>query len=163
MAFSTEEVARAVAGSRVPTIVGVGHEIDVSLADMAADVRATTPTNAAQLVVPDRVEVAARIDYMVSRIGDRMSVELRARLDSLCDRLVASVENMLSDASVRLDSAQQKLELVNPANVMKRGYSLVTDGKGNVVRSAKDIQAGDDVMLRFNKGTARAEVKDVKN
>jgi exodeoxyribonuclease VII large subunit len=68
MAFSTEPVARAVAASRTPTIVGVGHEVDVSLADYAADLRAATPTDAARLVVPDRAEIAARVRHLAGRI-----------------------------------------------------------------------------------------------
>ena len=84
-AFSTEPVARAVAGSRTPIIVGVGHEIDVSLADYAADVRAATPTDAARLVVPDRLEIEAQIVFATSRMGQSLGSLIESR-HALIDR-----------------------------------------------------------------------------
>ena len=162
MAFSTEEVARAVAGSRIPTIVGVGHEIDVSLADMAADVRATTPTNAAQLVVPDKNEFIAQIDRDLSLIGQRLSSGLSEKVTSLQDQLDSNVALMLQSLQSRIESSEQSLRLVNPENVLKRGYGLVTDSKGSVITDAKKAKAGDELMIRLHKGQLSAEVTDAK-
>lgn len=93
-AFSTEPVARAVAASRTPTIVGVGHEIDFSLADYAADVRAATPTDAARLIVPDRVEITARVGHLEHRTAAAMSRAVMAQR-TLVDHQVARLERHL--------------------------------------------------------------------
>jgi exodeoxyribonuclease VII large subunit len=91
-AFSTEPVARAVAASRTPIIVGVGHEVDTSLADHAADVRAATPTDAARLVVPDRSEISARIDHLAGRAEHLLTAataDRRGRIDRSLSRFEA--------------------------------------------------------------------------
>jgi exodeoxyribonuclease VII large subunit len=96
IAFSTEPVARAVAASRTPIIVGVGHEIDVSLADYAADMRAATPTDAARLVVPDRAEILARIGHLGARQDaalSRVAHDYRRRTDQSLSRLEAALRH----------------------------------------------------------------------
>ena len=162
MAFSTEEVARAVAGSRVPTIVGVGHEVDVSLADMVADVRATTPTNAAQLVVPDKREIIEHLDSMVARISERLTSELRAKLSGLERGITQGINRHIDLLAQTLATSMQKLELINPEHVLRRGYSLVTDSSGQAIRDAAKLKKGSSIMLRFSKGSAEAEVKNVQ-
>lgn len=161
MAFSTEEVARAVAGSRIPTIVGVGHEIDVSLADMAADVRATTPTNAAQLVVPDKREIIADLEQNLQRIAQTLTTGLRARVSRSEQEINDGFSRHLQDLRYRIDTHLQKLNLVNPERILKRGYSLVRDASGNLIRSATQLNVGDEVMVKFNQGSIGAEVKNV--
>ncbi len=161
MAFSTEEVARAVAGSRVPTIVGVGHEIDVSLADMAADVRATTPTNAAQLVAPDRREILAQIDQLMMDISRALTTGLSSRLARSGQALSDGIERHTQALEFQISQLQQKLELVNPQQVLKRGYAMVSDAKGGLVQDAAKLKPGDKLVVRFNKGKADTEVKNV--
>jgi len=109
IAFSTEPVARAVAASRTPIIVGVGHEVDVSLADYAADLRAATPTDAARLVVPDRAEVLAHLEHL----GSRQSTALTARAaDShlRIDRALSRLESALRYPRERVAAHESKLE-----------------------------------------------------
>ena len=111
MAFSTEPVARAVAASRTPTVVGVGHEVDTSLADLAADLRAATPTDAARLVVPDRTEVLARINH------------LAARTDQLLGRRLSDQHLRLGDAARRLERylAVPLARITDQSNLLWRG------------------------------------------
>jgi exodeoxyribonuclease VII large subunit len=161
MAFSTEEVARAVAGSRIPTIVGVGHEIDVSLADMAADVRATTPTNAAQLVVPNKQDVMSTIDSYLDRIADRLTGEMRLRVQRSEQYLVEGISRHLDYMHATIDRSGQVLELVNPKHVLRRGYSLLTTADGRVISKASQLSKGDVVGVQLHKGSAKLEVKDV--
>ncbi len=109
IAFSTEPVARAVAASRTPIIVGVGHEVDVSLADYAADLRAATPTDAARLVVPDRVEVLAHLEHLYSR----QSTALTARAADYhlrIDRALSRLESALRYPRERVAAHESKLE-----------------------------------------------------
>lgn len=163
MAFSTEEVARAVAGSRIPTIVGVGHEIDTSLADLAADVRATTPTNAAQLAVPDRVDLSRQIDGMIEAIGGALTGDLGNKLQRLEMALDDGISDNIESIRHRLEQHDQKLQLVNPANVLNRGYSMVTTSAGKVVKTGAAVKKGDELMIRFSKGSAKTEVIDAKS
>ena len=184
VAFSTEEVTRAIAASRVPTIVGVGHEVDVSLADLAADVRATTPTNAAQLVVPDKESVIAQVNRNVSSMGDRLRLQIERRQDTTRQVLV-SLERMLDATSYRLEQhqarlfeqmhallgqtrertihMQKQLNLVDPLRVLKRGYSLVTDHRGKVITSSSQLKAGDRLVLKLSEGSVITEVTHVEN
>lgn len=108
IAFSTEPVARAVAASRTPTVVGVGHEIDFSLADYAADVRAATPTDAARLIVPDRQDIKNRIQHAESRQESALRLALDRRL-SRVDQSVSRLESYLRTPRERLQAAQSSL------------------------------------------------------
>jgi exodeoxyribonuclease VII large subunit len=108
VAFSTEPVTRAVAGSRTPIVVGVGHEIDVSLADYAADVRAATPTDAARLVVPDRHEITARIDHLARRSETGITGAVQARRHRT-DRALGRLEAYLRHPRERVQAAEAKL------------------------------------------------------
>lgn len=163
MAFSTEEVARAVAGSRIPTIVGVGHEVDESLADLVADVRATTPTNAAQLVVPDRADVLAQIDNALHSITQSLTGGLRIRHARLTESLTDGVERVVSNMRGQLENTDRVLGLVNPHNILKRGYSLLQDATGKTIKQASSLKTGDHIVVRLHKGTVGAEVTDVSS
>lgn len=162
MAFSTESVARAIAGSRIPTVVGVGHEMDVSLADMVADVRAATPTNAAQLVVPDKREVQHNLGSLMARIREKLTDDLRNCLARTSAKIDESLSLQVTTCRNRVENLSQKIELVNPLQILKRGYSLITDSSGATVHSASKLTAGDKLMVRFNKGSADVEVVDAK-
>lgn len=116
MAFSTEPVARAIAASRTPTLVGVGHEVDVSLADYAADLRAATPTDAARLVVPDRTEMQARVERLGQRVEGALSrrlVDQRSHVAELARRLEGYLDRpkqRLSDHETRLWRGLERTE-----------------------------------------------------
>ncbi len=153
-AFNDELLVRAIAGSRVPTLVGVGHEIDESLADLAADVRAATPSNAAQILVPDKQEIirAVRIQLQsvlprMLQVIDQQSVEVRTMLS---DALVVS-EQKIDQTAERLQSISRVLAQLNPNTVLARGYALVRGLQ----------ETGAIIEIETNKVIMEAEVKHV--
>lgn len=182
-AFNTEDVARAVAGSRIPTIVGVGHEVDVSLADMAADVRAATPTDAARIVVPDRNAVAGELDSSVARVEQllrqnllrreqlllgnvtrmerfvRQPIERLARAAINLRRDLGTIERTLQLREQRLEGLVRNLKNVDPKAVLARGYSLVRQGD-KLVKSAADINTRQSFMIQFANDTANARLEE---
>lgn len=183
IAFSSEVVVRAIAASRTPTIVGVGHEVDTSLADLVADVRATTPTNAAQIVVPNRVEVLARLSSyeraLVSSLQFAVS-ENKATIARLVSGLVASVKHprqqleqleldMLRSMELQirhinnvLVQYHRTLSAFDPKRLLARGYSLVTTAEGKVLTDSSGAKVGDKIMIELQKGKLETEVVDVK-
>ena len=205
--FNDENVARTVAASRIPVVSGVGHEIDTTICDLAADVRASTPSNAAEIVFPDRKELSGRTDAL--RIGlqraaenelakaegrirnavlrltfvspekrvARLTSETGLRRTELIHALQARLEGAAAQqrmaetalgnaASRRLDAAeahilrlQERLEAINPLQVLQRGYALVTDRKNRVLTGVKEACAAGNVRIRFADGTAEAAVQ----
>lgn len=127
-AFNDELLVREIARSRVPTVVGVGHEIDETLADMVADLRAATPSNAAQLIVPDRREIIQSVRHSRRQIIARLeyAIEQRQRLirEKLQDAAV-HIERKLHVAEQELAMRRQVLEAFDPRAVLARGYALV--------------------------------------
>jgi exodeoxyribonuclease VII large subunit len=177
-AFSTEPVARAVAASRTPVIVGVGHEVDVSLADHAADLRAATPTDAARLVVPDRNEILARIDHLVSRGEHALrsaASERRARIDRSLrqfeaylrlplERLEALTRNLSAFESLLLTNRRHQVQTLdrvlrslNPAAVLGRGYAIVRRS-GAILRDPATARADDPIDVQLAEGSLTARV-----
>ena len=158
-AFNDELVVRAIAGSRVPTIVGVGHEIDVSLADMAADVRAATPSQAAQILVPDKHDELRRLALARAQLA-QVSIS-RERFDRLKDRLAFSVQQYQSRLQLNknvIASHKQTLQLTNPHNVLARGYSIARLN-GRSIKDALAAKKGDELVVQLHKGTLITEVK----
>lgn len=181
-AFSAEPVIRAVAASRIPTIVGIGHEQDISLAELAADARASTPTNAAQIVVPDRQEVISGINYLLNRMNNSVTnlttvnnhkidtilqriagqlSEPSRQIDEFSHHLTTAMKLVVQANGNKLSGLAQTLNSLDPKAVLKRGYSLVRLENGQVVRSAKSLQVGSSIMLEFGQGKAEAEVTNV--
>lgn len=156
-AFSTEPVTRAVAGSRSPIVVAVGHETDISLADLAADLRAATPSNAAELVVPDKKELIERLDYYQRRMPDALA-EAVARHKQ---RLIHSVQFLgaqLLAPRGRIDILEERLRLYNPRSVLEKGYALIRTGNGGPVKSVKDLSTGDTIILELHDGLMGATI-----
>jgi exodeoxyribonuclease VII large subunit len=150
-----------VAASEVPTISAVGHETDFTLCDFAADRRAGTPSIAAEMAVPVLSELVARIDAL----GAQLAVSLRGRgewfaqrVDHLSERLRPAFRMKFADLESRLSRAGEKLTLLSPFNVLERGYSLVTDASGAVVRDASRLSPGDRLHARFACGSADLSV-----
>lgn len=187
--FNEEPVVRAIAASRVPTVSAVGHEIDVTLSDLAADVRALTPSEAAERVVPaaeeiiarmrsyrDRLRVATqrrvtllrtRIDALAKQRSFRKPFDLvhdrSRRLDELTLRGNSAVQHLWRDREGRLLTLAGKVESLSPLAVLGRGYSITQDSRtGAVVRSAAALQVGQSVVTRFAVGEATSQVETIK-
>ncbi|CAN5385209.1 exodeoxyribonuclease VII large subunit [soil metagenome] len=159
--FNTEIVTRAVAASRIPTIVAIGHEIDTSLAELAADLRASTPSNAAELLTPDRGHLLAELGSLRHEIGRLLSVSVQAEKKDLSDRrddLKHSVEQLLGRHKDELKYALKLLELLNPQNILKRGYAIVKKGKV-VIRSVTQVKTGDNYEILISDGKINVEVQ----
>ncbi|MEO6110121.1 MAG: exodeoxyribonuclease VII large subunit [Candidatus Saccharimonadales bacterium] len=126
--FNDEPLARAIAESRIPTLVGVGHEVDHTLADMVADVRAATPTNAAQILVPDRSEIIQNAHQQVKSLGYSLVRAIDQYSEQTRDHLMAifrRVEEKLDDTFDRLGVMRVAISQLNPDTVLKRGYALI--------------------------------------
>ncbi len=160
-AFSTEQVTRAVAASRIPTIVAIGHEVDISLAELAADQRASTPSNAAQLLVPDRNERLAALQAQradMGRLLERALGAAKQRIANTRTNLNDAVQRSLAEAREDLERRDQLLKAYDPLAVLRRGYSLVRLPDGTVVTRSKDISANQLVRITFADGEADAKI-----
>lgn len=162
-AFSTEQVTRAVGASRIPTLVAIGHEVDVSLAELAADKRASTPSNAAELLVPDRRAVLDQLQAHRDRLTYSVEHLLqRARQDITVhgDVLYRSTEQVLAQARQKLALRKQVLQAYDPQVALQRGYALIRKGD-TVIRSAEEVKVGDELAIRLGDATLEANVKRV--
>lgn len=183
-AFNDESVVRAVSGFPVPVISAVGHEVDVSLCDLAADLRAATPTAAAEAAVPVRVDLAADLEASRRRLAGaahRAAVERRHRVEAAsgrlrhpaarvaelrqrADRLSAAIEKEMRAAGEaarrRLAALAASLDALSPLAVLERGYSLASDEAGRLIRDAAALAIGDRLRLRFHRGGAEVRVED---
>ncbi|MBQ8965241.1 exodeoxyribonuclease VII large subunit [Ruminococcus sp.] len=183
-AFNSENVVMAVAECNTPVISAVGHETDTTLADYAADMRAPTPSAAAELATPDIVDMYASVELMKARLGSSFGMYLRSRmieLEKLDTRLKASspkrrlsesekhlseiesrlrllMENKLRMCELKLDRGVSQLQTLSPFNVLSRGYTLV-ERDGEAVTSVKELASGDKVTVRFSDGTANAVIE----
>ncbi len=182
--FNEEVVARAIRSCRIPVITGVGHEVDTTIADFAADVRAPTPSGAAELVVPDRLEWLRLLERSSERLGaawargestrrerlawlsrrldlthPRTRLAARAqRLDELESRLARALRRELVATRQRLSAAARTLNAVSPLATLDRGYAIVTGPAGAVVRAAADVADGAAIEARTADGTLLATV-----
>jgi exodeoxyribonuclease VII large subunit len=187
-AFNDEWVARTIVASPVPVISGVGHEIDFTIADFCADVRAPTPSAAAEVAVPDVTEiegqvlalrsalvsaVARRLDeygavlgyqnQTLSRLSPRGRVdESRQRVDDLTRRLESAGRHRRSLLAAETVGLRRRLEGLNPLAILDRGYALVQRADGIVVRSTGAVAEGEEVAIRVADGVIGAEVVRVK-
>jgi exodeoxyribonuclease VII large subunit len=178
--FNHESVVRAIAASRLPTVSAIGHEIDVTLADFAADVRALTPSEAAERVVPSAEEASDALDRLGLRLAQALrnrAAHSRARLDALASRpsltrpadMVRNLARRVDELSVRLRTAgrhdvQQrraglagiggKLHSLSPLSVLRRGYSVTTDWKtGALLERSRPVKVGQRVLTRLAEGS----------
>ena len=158
--FSDERVVRAVATCSVPIVSAVGHEQDTPLCDLAADVRASTPTAAARLVVPDLAELRDRLERTREKLhlGARRAAEQHAqRLTSARERLHRAPLLALERRAARLDTVHARLGALSPVATLERGYAIVHRAD-RVVRSASQVSTGDTVEVRVAEGTFGATV-----
>jgi exodeoxyribonuclease VII large subunit len=162
--FSSEQVTRAVAGSRTPTVVAIGHEIDISLAELAADLRASTPSNAAELLVPDRRHVASELKSTKDGLHHEIigNIEyVRQQLLHSQDFLSQTVNAIVQSKHQWLTSTQALCEAFNPKSVISRGYAVVRTG-GKVVSSVNDIEVAETMSVQLADGFFDSNVTKVE-
>lgn len=154
-AFNDEPLVRAIAASRVPTVVGVGHEVDESLADMAADVRAATPSHAAQLIVPDKRDTIRTAQHDVVRIAtivEGTAVELSATVRHLMTDSFRAIEEQFRHATEGVAAERTRLRAYDPTSVLARGYALVRG----------EVKIGGTIEIERLQDAITAEVKHVR-
>ena len=177
-AFNDERVVRAVAAAVTPLVSAVGHQTDFTLSDFAADLRAATPSQAAELVVPDRLELLRRLSSARRRLNQALRhrlIERRLRLerclqsslfrrpqellrdrsqllDQLSERLTHALKAALDERQQRLRIANEKLNLLNPWGVLQRGYSVVRRPDGAVISSAEAVETGESLDVWLHRG-----------
>lgn len=187
-AFNEESVARAIASSEIPVVTGVGHEIDFTIADFVADVRAPTPSAAAELVVPDRRAVLDivhnywytmheflhnmlnsqrnRVQHLLNSYSFNKPLELlrreNQRVDELQRTLSRSVSHCLQLAQTRVHTAEHRLAALRPQSVLKRGYAIVSKGD-HLVGSKSELVPDDRITILFHDGKVRSTVTDTQS
>lgn len=186
-AFNDEQVGRAIVASPVPVISGVGHETDFTISDFCADLRAPTPSAAAEVAVPDRVEIEGQLvalrssleDSWQRRLGEwRSALDVqkqvlarlsprgqvdggRQRVDEWGRRLERAGHNRLALLRERVVGLEHRLEGLNPLAILERGYAVVRREDGGLVRSASEVRVGEHVDIRLSDGRLVAQVQDV--
>jgi exodeoxyribonuclease VII large subunit len=162
-AFSDERVVRAVASSRIPTLVAIGHEVDTSLAELAADQRASTPSNAAQILVPDKKHEQAVIHGARASLGQALSAVQKSALQSLQNQrefLGRHMEGLVSKKLDDVKSIRRLVEHYDPRALLSRGYALVSvDNK--LVKSTSQLKVYDKLSIKLFDGTIKATVNEV--
>ena len=162
-AFNDEPLVRAIAGSRVPVIVGVGHEVDTTLADMVADVRAATPSNAAQILVPHRREIQAAVDASVQRMLQLMKRRVeraRQHIDDNLRQMRHRWEREWQLVQSHFAQLQAVLNQLDPRSALKRGYAIVRAGN-KVIRSGAELSPGDELNIEIQSDIIKAGVINV--
>jgi len=165
-AFNEEVVARAIAGSRLPVVSAIGHEVDVTLADLAADFRALTPSEAGERCVPDAREARQTLDRLRDRLmrdaRDRLA-DARQRLDDLAGSLDRALRRQVEDRRNRLARLAASIEALSPLAVLARGYALAfRPGEDAPLRDAHALRPGDPVLVRLASGSVLARVEEVR-
>lgn len=185
-AFNNEELARTVAASKIPTISAVGHEIDFTICDFVADMRAPTPSAAAELAVPDTADLMRKVNNITTHMQLLLSKRLSVYKESVkrCEnaRVLQNPQVLLDDRRMLLladttslvkvmkltlsEKRQQfteraaKMEALNPMSVLLRGYSAVFDDSGELIKSVSDVEIGDRFTLRMSDGTIIGKVME---
>lgn len=187
-AFNDEMVAKAIYDSQIPVISAVGHEPDVTISDYVADLRAATPSNAAELAVPDQDALRQELDNRFSRMQTVLSrlltasrrqltmlssnaslqnpvqyvVQRRQATEHLRSRLIAGFERTTSAKKQRFISMTAKLDAMSPLKVLTRGYSMTQEENGNLVSSVQQTDIGDNIRVILSDGTLSATVVSKK-
>lgn len=187
-AFNDEIVAHAIYASEIPIISAVGHEPDVTIADYVADLRAATPSNGAELAVPDKTALLQQLDSMQSTMAAALSrrvklarvrldafaqsavltspdsyiVQRRKNLEILINRLRASQEQTLASAHQRYIRQVAALDAMSPLKVLTRGYAVVQTADGGILKSVSQAAPGDSLSIRISDGIVHTEVKNIE-
>lgn len=187
-AFNDESVAQAIYDSDIPVISAVGHEPDVTISDYVADLRAATPSNAAELAVPDRESLLQALDSSTASMTASLSQRLRnakrhfailsqspalrspegylvirrEALERCKDKLIHSQKQLLGRQQHRFAALTAKLDAMSPLKVLTRGYTIAANSEGTLIRSVKQAQRGDTLSLTVSDGEINATVIDIK-
>lgn len=187
-AFNDERVAYAIYESEIPVISAVGHEPDVTIADYVADLRAATPSNGAELAVPDRDALAQNLDALYAAMAGALNRQLKletTRLQALScnpalrsplaymeskgkellllkNRMAAAQERILSARNVQFAATVSKLDAMSPLKVLSRGYAMALTRDGTVLRSVKQVTKGAEISIMVGNGTVAASVLSTK-
>ena len=165
--FNDEGVARQITKSPVPVISAIGHEIDITISDLVADVRAATPSMAAEIAVREKQELLDGINYFKEQIAFALGnkVELYAReIDQLQSEFVYLIQTKLEAAKSELSNLAGSLDALSPLKVLNRGYSITEKlPEKEVIKDSKKLKKGDEVLISFNKGQATCTVKETKS
>lgn len=162
-AFNSETVTRAVAASRVPTIVAIGHEVDISLAELAADQRASTPSNAAQLLTPDKHQALEQLSVSKGQLNQLLLQSIKVAYVKLKERTTdmrRNLKELLDEAARYVHLRRQLLEALSPAAALRRGYAIIRTSKG-VIRVAEGLNPNDIIYIAMQDGSIKASVKEV--
>ena len=187
-AFNEEIVAQAIYDSEIPIISAVGHEPDVTISDYVADLRAATPSNAAELAVPDRDALSQSLDSMENAMVTALTRQIKAykqhldvlskspalqsptgyldqkqmQLDNLKNRLISAENQIISRNNQRYIALTAKLDAMSPLKVLTRGYSMAQNERGEVIRSVTQTELGERITISLSDGTLSATVMEKK-
>ena len=187
-AFNDERVAHAIYESRIPVISAVGHEPDVTISDFVADLRAATPSNAAELAVPDQDALRQNLDSMSAVMGnllnrqiknarrqlnmlaqspsltspDQYIIQRRTTLDLLKGRVFTAQTRVIHGHKQRFIAATAKLDAMSPLKVLTRGYAMAQDAEGGVIRSVNQVAIGDTLQVSLGDSKLTTAVTDIK-
>ena len=160
--FNSERVARALAAVPVPVISAVGHETDVTLCDLVADVRAPTPSAAAEAATPDRAEVSVQVQHLAERLARGLSQRAQRavdRLDRTGDRLTGAIQVRLEQSRALLTAHSAHLDALSPLRILGRGYAVARDENGRILKRVAQLPAGREFTLRVTDGQVDARVR----
>jgi exodeoxyribonuclease VII large subunit len=165
-AFSDERVVRAVAASRIPMLVAVGHEVDVSLAELAADQRASTPTNAAGLLTPDRKQEISNLEYERKHLALTLKEIYESHLKSISSsrqQILIRINNIFQQEKANLASLRKLAQILDPRAALSRGYAIVRYGGDKYLKSVTGVKPGDRINIELADGKLSSEVREVIN
>ena len=165
LAFNDEQLARAIFASRIPIIAAIGHERDISIAELVADARAATPSHAAQITVPDWQSTNNQLDQVTNRTKTSISNTLSSlsqTLEQQADKQKNLIKLVLENLSNWHKAQQKLLDALNPTNILKRGYSFTTLlDSGTILKSIANIAPGQKLQINLSDGTLYSEVTHV--
>ena len=187
-AFNDERVAHAIYQSDIPVISAVGHEPDVTISDFVADLRAATPSNAAELAVPDQDTLRQSLDSMSAAMGTALSRQLtaarrqyqllaahpalqspvgyleqrRKSLELLKNKLISAQSHQISNQKAKYIAMTAKLDAMSPLKVLSRGYAMAQTDEGCVLKSVHQVNSGDHITITVSDGALSADVTEVK-
>jgi len=183
MAFNDEALVRAIHASKIPTVVAIGHERDITLAEEVADIRGSTPTDAARRLVPDQRDVEYEIAAMIGRVSESVEREIQAKR-ALMDRMfhvsarwleryavaleryrtsiTDGLDRMMKSFSERVIGTTRLLKSLDPKAVLGRGYAFVRSTSGGVIGSVEGLSRGQSVEVQFKDGIAAASIQVIR-